>query len=152
MTRSMQGSMRLAAAALLALAAAAAAQPAPHGAGLAQQPEKAAAQQAAEAWLALVDAGKYGESWDRSAAIFRGAIGKDTWASAVGGVRGPLGRVTSRKLRSADYRTSLPGAPDGKYVVIQYDTAFEHKAGGVETITPTLDKDGSWRVSGYYVR
>jgi hypothetical protein len=22
----------------------------------------------------------------------------------------------------------------------------------VETITPTLDKDGSWRISGYYIK
>lgn len=48
--------------------------------------------------------------------------------------------------------TSLPGAPDGKYVVIQYDTSFENKKAAVETVTPMLDKDGKWRVSGYYIK
>lgn len=113
---------------------------------------KAAAQKSAEAWLALVDQGQYAGSWEQAAALFRAAVTRDAWESAVRGVRGPLGAVRSRKLRSADYRTSLPGAPDGQYVVIQYDTAFENKAAAVETVTPMLDKDGTWRVSGYFVR
>ena len=31
---------------------------------------------AAEAWLELVDAKKYGESWDRAASYFQGAISR----------------------------------------------------------------------------
>jgi len=46
----------------------------------------------------------------------------------------------------------MPGAPDGKYVIIQYDTVFENKASAVETVTPMVDPDGSWRVSGYFIR
>ena len=49
-------------------------------------------------------------------------------------------------------RGSLPGAPDGKYVVIQYDTVFENKSSAVETIIPMADPDGAWRVSGYFIR
>jgi hypothetical protein len=45
----------------------------------------------------------------------------------------------------------LPGAPEGEYVVIQYETQFEHKAGAIETVTPLREKDGSWRVSGYFI-
>jgi len=45
-----------------------------------------------------------------------------------------------------------PGAPDGEYVVIQYDSSFENKTEAVETVTPMLDPDGVWRVSGYYIR
>jgi hypothetical protein len=48
--------------------------------------------------------------------------------------------------------TTMPGAPDGEYVVIQYQTTFEHKNSAVETVTPMLDNDGQWRVSGYYIR
>jgi len=57
-----------------------------------------------------------------------------------------------KKTKSSDYKTALPGAPDGKYVVIQYDTAFANKAAAIETITPMLDADNQWRVSGYYIR
>lgn len=111
-----------------------------------------AAQTAAESWLKLVDAGKYAESWDQAAKLFRGAVTRDGWGQAVSGVRAPLGKVVTRKIKSRQYAESLPGAPDGKYVVIQYDTSFENKKAAVETVTPMLDPDGTWRVSGYYIR
>jgi hypothetical protein len=48
--------------------------------------------------------------------------------------------------------TRLPAAPDGNYVVLKYDTSFENKKSATETIAPMLDKDGKWRVSGYYIK
>ena len=113
--------------------------------------EEAAAAKA-EAWLALVDHGKYGESWDEAAALFKGAVPKARWEEQVKAVRAPLGALVSRKLKSRQHAESLPGAPDGKYVVIQYDTAFANKKSAVETITPMQDTDGAWRVSGYYIK
>ena len=65
--------------------------------------------------------------------------------------RSPLGNFVTRHLISATYATSLPGAPDGEYVVLQFQADFENKAQAVETITPMLD-EGQWRVSGYYIR
>lgn len=55
-------------------------------------------------------------------------------------------------LKSQRYRTTLPGAPDGEYVVIQFKASFENKKAAVETVTPLLDKDGQWRVSGYFMK
>src|SRR5271165_1099595 len=118
----------------------------------AQQKPEQLAQQSAESWLALVDTGKYADSWQEAASMFKAAVAKDQWQSMVKSVRDPLGKVMSRKLKSATYTKTLPGAPDGEYVVIQYDTSFEHKASAVETITPMLDKDGKWRVSGYFIK
>ncbi len=112
----------------------------------------AKAQAAATSWLALTDGAKYGQSWDEAASLFKGAVKKADWEKAVNGGRGPLGAVKSRKLKSATFRRSLPGAPDGEYVVIQFDTVFEKKATAVETVTPMREKDGSWRVSGYFVK
>jgi predicted SnoaL-like aldol condensation-catalyzing enzyme len=66
--------------------------------------------------------------------------------------RDPLGPVKSRQLLSARYERSLPGVPDGEYVVIQYATSFEKKATATATVTPMKDGDGQWRVSGYYIR
>ena len=110
------------------------------------------AQTAAEAWLKLADAGDAGASWDQAAKLFKGAVTKEHWVQALAGVRPPLGKVVSRKLASRQYNEKVPGAPDGKYVTIQYDTVFENKASAVETITPMLDPDGVWRVSGYFIR
>ena len=55
-------------------------------------------------------------------------------------------------MKSAETKTSLPGAPDGKYVIIQFDTSFEHKKSTVETVTPMQEADGSWKVSGYFIK
>ncbi|MEZ5330865.1 MAG: DUF4019 domain-containing protein [Thermoanaerobaculia bacterium] len=110
-----------------------------------------AAVAAARDWLTLVDDGKYGESWDESSELLRGAITRDGWERQAGGVRGPFGAVLSRELDSSTPMTEMPGAPDGRYVVIEFVTSFEHKAQAVERVTPRLE-DGVWRVAGYYVR
>jgi len=122
------------------------------GLGLGADTPEDAAQLAAESWLKVVDDAKYEASWDQGAKLFQGAVTKEQWKQAVTGVRAPLGKVISRKLKSRQYVDKLPGAPDGKYVVIQFDTAFANKAAAVETITPMLDPDGTWRVSGYFIR
>lgn len=118
----------------------------------AQQKPEQIAQQSAAAWLALVDSGKYADSWQEAAQFFKTAVSKEQWQSMLTATRSPLGKTSSRKLKSATYSTTLPGAPDGEYVVIQYDSSFEHKQSAVETVTPMLDKDGKWRVSGYFIK
>ena len=111
-----------------------------------------AALTSAGAWLGLVDGGKYAESWDQAAEYFRNAVTKEQWVASLGAVRTPLGKLVSRKLKSKKYTKTLPGAPDGEYVVIEYETQFEKKKSATETVTPMLDKDGKWRVSGYYIK
>jgi hypothetical protein len=120
--------------------------------GIADQTGEERAAKAALQWLALVDAGKYSESWEEAAQLFKGAVTREQWGASITTVRKPLGKLVSRTLKSKVYATSLPGAPDGEYVVIQYTTSFENKKSAVETITPMLDKDGKWRVSGYYIK
>ena len=111
-----------------------------------------AAVAAAKAWLSLVDREMYAESWQEAAQFFKGAVQKDQWIQAMQSGRKPFGKNLSRELKSKDYRKTLPGAPDGEYVVIQFTASFENKKSAVETITPMLDKDGQWRVSGYFMK
>ena len=123
------------------------------GAAFAEQADaEKAALAAAQAWLKLVDEGKYTESWNEASEYFKRAITKEQWEQTIQAGREPLGKAVSRTLKSTQYATSLPGAPDGEYVVIQFDSAFTNKKTAVETITPMLDKDGMWRVSGYYIK
>jgi hypothetical protein len=107
---------------------------------------------AAKAWLELIDNGDYGKSWDDSAEIFQNALTKVQWKQTLTPVRKPLGKVIYRNLKSAHYATSLPGAPDGEYVVIQFETSFENKKSSVETVTPMRQKNGEWNVAGYYIK
>jgi len=113
--------------------------------------EKAAAT-AAGAWVSLVDGGDYAESWNQAAGFFKNAVTKEQWQQSLKAVRAPLGKMVARKLKSKQYTKTLPGAPDGEFVVIQYETTFENKKSAIETVTPMLDKDGKWRVSGYYIK
>jgi hypothetical protein len=106
----------------------------------------------AEAWLGLLDQSKYSEAWDSAADYLKNAVTKQDFGKSLAAARKPLGKVKSRELKSKQHATSLPGAPDGEYVVIQFNTAFENKKSSVETITPMLDKDKKWRVSGYFIK
>jgi hypothetical protein len=113
--------------------------------------EKAAAA-AARVWLGEIDAGNYGKSWKDAAGYFRGAVTEKSWSDALNGTRKPLGSLLSRKLASARSATSLPGAPDGNYVVMQFDAAFSNKKAAVETVTFVQEKDAKWKAAGYYIK
>jgi hypothetical protein len=114
--------------------------------------KEAAAVSTAEKWLATIDAGNYAASWSDAAEYFRNAVKPEQWEQAMQSARKPYGKLISRKMQTKVYKTSLPGAPDGEYVVIQFATSFENKKAGVETVTPMKDRDGTWRVSGYYIK
>ncbi len=113
---------------------------------------KEAPKVAAAQWLALVDAGDYDASWDEASSFFNSQVGKNVWRRQVAKARDPFGALKSRKVAGSQYATELPKAPDGEYVVFRYVAAYEKKVKAVETITPMLDTDGKWRVSGYYIR
>ena len=118
----------------------------------ADQNAEKAAQKAAESWLSIVDSGEYSQSWNEAAQIFKQKVSLQQWKSALESLRTPFGKLKLRKFKTAAYTETLPGAPDGKYVVIQYETTFDKKKSAIETVTAMMDKDGQWRVSGYFIR
>ena len=111
-----------------------------------------AAIDSARAWLKIVDTGDYAGSWEQACGLFKSMVSKEQLAQSLGMVRGPLGKMISREVMSQKHTKTLPGLPPGEYVVIQFKTSFENKADAIETVTPMLDKDGVWRVSGYYIK
>lgn len=117
------------------------------------------AQEIVTAWIKLIDEGKYEAAWKQTAPIFMEAISVEDWVSALNQVRSPLGAVKNRKLKRLFYTTLLPDAPEGEYVVVQFETEFEGRGGTVlETITPMLvplpddPGKGAWKVAGYYIQ
>ena len=121
--------------------------------GTAEQSEKEkVAVSASEKWIGLVDEGKYSESWKEAAEYFKNAVKPEQWAESMQTIRKPLGKLVARKVKNTSCKTSLPGAPDGQYIVIQFETSFENKKSAVETVTPMMERDGKWRVSGYFIR
>jgi hypothetical protein len=106
---------------------------------------------AAEKWLALVDAGKNADSWKEAARYFKNAVKQDQWEQSLQAVRQPLGGLISRSLSSKVYTQTLPGAPDGEYVIIQFEASFQNKKSALETVTCVKEKDGHYRVAGYQI-
>jgi serine/threonine protein kinase/tetratricopeptide (TPR) repeat protein len=111
-----------------------------------------AAVEPAQTWLQGIDNGNYAPSWTNAAAYFQSAMTSEKWVEAVQQVRKPLGPLVSRKVKSAQEMTSLPGAPDGRYIVMQFETSFANKKSAIETVTFMLEKDGQWKSCGYYIK
>jgi len=107
---------------------------------------------AAETWLGHVDAGDYAGSWHEASAYVQGAITEQAWVASLHSVRTPLGTLLSRQLKQVQHTTSMPGAPDGDYVVMQFDTRFANKHAAVETVTFMQEKQGEWKAAGYYIK
>ena len=107
---------------------------------------------AAQMWLHEIDLGNYETSWQQASAYFRGAVTEKNWTDALNGARKPLGNLISRKVTKTTSAKSLPGAPDGNYLVMQFTTSFANKKNAVETMTFMREKDGNWRAAGYYIK
>ena len=112
----------------------------------------AEAQSAADGWLRLVDQMRYDESWDSAAAPFRQAVARADWGEAVLQARHRLEPIVARKLLRGTFTTTLPDAPAGDYVVLQYEAQGARGTAVVETVTPMREADRRWRVAGYFVR
>lgn len=109
-------------------------------------------QEAAVAWLDLLDSGQYGASWDQAASGFQASISRHEWERWIRSVREPLGPVRARRLKWADYTETLPIPPSGQYVVLQYETRFDNRVSAAETVTPVQDGSGRWKVGAYRLK
>lgn len=108
--------------------------------------------EAGTAWLRLIDAGEYAGAWAAAGPYFQNAIKKRKWVHALEAARKPLGKAVSRKLSSQEQKNSIPGAPDGQYTVLIFNTSFERKRAGRELLTLALGPDKRWRTVGYFIR
>ncbi|HEX5481241.1 MAG TPA: DUF4019 domain-containing protein [Terriglobia bacterium] len=116
-----------------------------------QNPEDAAKKSAA-AWIALVDAGQYGQSWDQASQIFKSKVKEGQWVAMVKQAREPLGKLKSRSFEDFRHLKNPPNAPEGDYIVMQYSAAFAKAPSATETVSLIQEKDGGWRVAGYWIK
>jgi len=114
--------------------------------------EKEAGIDTAARWLKLTDAKDYNASWQTAAKIFKSTITADQWAITLKSIRAPLGNVVSRDLLHDQLTTTLPGNPDGSYLVLRYVTRFTNKTHAVKSITLIKESEGTWRVAGYFIK
>ena len=128
------------------------------GAGAMSTAERSALN-AAEKWLVFVDDGRYADAWPRAAASFKATVGRQEWRDGARDLRRPYGRVVSRKADKiafigAEAPTSdgSDGLKPGAKVSILFDTKFAGNKLANEEVSVEYEKDGIWRVAGYFIR
>lgn len=111
---------------------------------------KESAREAAEQWLELADAGKFGESWDEGAAMMQEQISREGWAEKGTEAKSEIDSLLSRQFSQAQYRTSLQQAPrEGPFVLLEYRSEFE--GGSFNEVILTVKEENAWKVAGYQV-
>lgn len=118
----------------------------------AQDPKASAAQTAARAWLVLTDKGDADASRAAAGRKFQEQLDEGGWRQALANVRGPLGEPLNRTARATRFDTKFPGAPDGEYAQVLFETEYSNGSRVRETVTLEREPDGVWRVIGYLIR
>jgi hypothetical protein len=112
--------------------------------------DQRAAMTAANAWLALVDAGEYQQSWLTANKTLKEQSEKNEWANYLKAIREPLGKVISRRVTRSRTVSQIQGMPNGEYFQVQFEVKFPTKS-GMERMT-VAKEGGSWKVAGYMFR
>lgn len=105
----------------------------------------------AKQWLSLMDDQNYADAYKQMGDVARAKASADNFSKSVGGVRGPLGAMSSRTLKDVKLAKTLPAMRDGQYAIVRYDSTFAHKAAAVESVT-LISENGGWSVIGYFIK
>ena len=104
----------------------------------------------AKQWLTVFDDQNYADADKQMGAVACDKASEQKLAEKVGGVRAPLGAMSSRTLKDVRLGKPPPGMRDGQYATVRFDSAFAHKAAAVETVT-MVSENGTWSVIGYFI-
>jgi hypothetical protein len=108
--------------------------------------------EAGQKWLMLIDEGRADAAWDVASTHLRSVVTRDQWINGIRRFRKPFGKLASRKAVKFGRAHSMPGAPDGDYAIIEYESTFANGKHATEQLIWMLEGESSWRVSGYYIR
>lgn len=112
------------------------------------EPDKSP-QSAAEAFLSLIDQGKYQDSWKEASSWLRNNVNADQWAEHAGSYREPLGAIDHREFKSVEFQDTLDDMPDADYAFVFFETSLSDNGDVSEMVGLVLDTDSNWRVIGY---
>lgn len=112
--------------------------------------ERAAAQNAAEHWLGLLDDGDYDEAFEWEAQDFRMFRTQQQFVRYMQARRAPFGQAQARKFIGAASIHKFVGVPEGDYQSIIFKTAFEKKSPTAERVILVKQSVG-WRVIDYRI-
>jgi hypothetical protein len=106
---------------------------------------------AAKAWLVLVDADNYAQSWNAASQFLQSRVTEAQWETVGKAARDPLGAMVARNVASVKFNSTLPGAPDGHYALVEFNSQFAHKAAATESVVLTME-GGVWKTAGYFIK
>ena len=137
--------------ALLLLAAAVAAQ--------SMMPAQREALNAAERWLVPLDDERYVDAYAMASEPFKASVTRQQWRDGIAKIRKDYGKVVSRTGEKMAFKGKVPAPDDpnaqtapGTEVAILFDTTFEKNRKAAEEVTMVLERDGIWRMAGYYIK
>lgn len=107
---------------------------------------------AAEEFLVLIDAEQYAEAREVASDLLKDKIAIEVWHRQIGVMRDRVGRLTQRALDKSFLSEIAEGAPEGEYLTLKYMSFFEQQSEASETVILTREKDGEWRVVGYFIK
>ena len=106
--------------------------------------------------IQMVDQAKAGDLWDGAAAGARKRAPRADFINQVTKARAPLGAAQQRTWVTINRQVLNDADADlaGQYVSVEYETRFANKPTTMvrELVSFHLDRDGTWRFSGYALR
>lgn len=109
----------------------------------AAQSEAAGAAKAAEAFLKLVDEGRWADSYAATGAEFRRLNTLKVWSDVSAKVRPPLGKVLTRDIVGNEF---VPAPPMG-YRLVKFRSTYANGTRQTESLSLAWE-DGAWKVAG----
>ena len=106
----------------------------------------------ARAWLEKLDKGYFQQCYDETAEILKNNLDTVQWLANMTSYRKPLGQAEKRKEVNMFYDNQPQNAEAGDYVTAQYASVFQQKNVIIESVVLKKNQDGSWQVSGYWLK
>lgn len=108
--------------------------------------ERESARAAAEAWLRLVDVGRFAQSAESMSSELKAKYPGAKWEAVLRPFISKVGKLKTRRFKGADYAD-----PEAGTVTVDFDSSFAKAEAASETVT-LKPEAGGWRVAGYTIR
>ncbi|WP_017664415.1 helix-turn-helix domain-containing protein [Porphyrobacter sp. AAP82] len=118
----------------------------PIAAAAAPESEADAAARAAGDFLALIDQGRWAESYAATGAEFRRLNTLKAWSDVSARLRTPLGHMLTRDITGNDY---VPAPPQG-YRLVRFRSTYADGTAQTERVSLAWE-DGAWKVAGIVI-
>ena len=102
-------------------------------------------------FLQLIDAEKYAESWQMSAAMMKEKVAEKDWIEKLTKARSLSGDLIERVKESASYSPTAKDSPEGEYISLVFDSKYQRAESVSEYVTVMLE-GGHWKVAGYFIQ